>query len=365
MLLQNRYFPLVKWKRGEQAAISILAPSVKKKITPIIEVVPIPRDLKTGEQTRSLEAHMDTAVNALEQVWGNSDTFYLDCDEISSDQSAANVYGPGYTFSNASNQGLNFIPVVGLKRDHIQIDEAKKHNKNGLCIRIDLNDLESGTLSSDLEKFIENHNISFSDIDLILDMGSVEEQRSILVENLANTFFRSIPNISAWRNLIMLASAFPTSMGIVQKNGTKQVDRVEWSVWKKIIADSLFKRLPHFGDYGIQHPDGVEDFNPLYMTPSAAIRYTLDETWLLIKGESMKQGGAQFRGLSKLLMSTDNYYGSTHCEGCTGVQQCASGELPAKSLEVWRKLGTAHHYTVVVEQLDQLSFQESASTLQK
>ena len=94
MFSLTQYFPLVKWKRGEQGAISILAPSVKNRITPIIELIPIPRDLETGEQSRSLEDHVGIALKALEQVWGGSALFYLDCDEISSDQSTNDMFGP-------------------------------------------------------------------------------------------------------------------------------------------------------------------------------------------------------------------------------------------------------------------------------
>lgn len=362
MFDQFHYFPLVKWKRAERMAISLLDPTVKSKITPIIEIIPIPRDLDTGEQTKNLEDHVGSASKTIETAWGKDDLFYLDCEEISADQSSDGHYGPSYMFAQAADSMLEFVPVIGLQRDAVQISAALNHSRRGICIRLTLDDFEKGTLQSDISLFLETHRLEAAQVDLILDLGSIEDQRLVIVREIARQFVESIPQASMWRTLIMLASAFPRDMGVVSKNDKNHVPRVEWLMWKQLMSRD--GRLPNFGDYGIQHPAGVEDFDPRYMTPSATIRYTSGDNWLLIKGESMKKkGGEQFRQLSGILVQEPDYYGPQHCAGCLGISDCSLGNLPAKSLEVWRRLGTTHHFTVITEQLNQIPLDKGVSFL--
>ena len=46
------------------------------------------------------------------------------------------------------------------------------------------------------------------------------------------------------------------------------------------------QRLPTFSDCAIQHPEGIENFDFHFMRPSPTVRYTCDDDWLLIKGET-------------------------------------------------------------------------------
>lgn len=118
-------------------------------------------------------------------------------------------------------------------------------------------------------------------------------------------------------------------------------------------------RLPTYSDGAIQHPRGVEGFDPRRMQVSASVRYTVPEYWLLIKGESTRFNppSRQFPALATQLVYGHlrlHYQGAEHCEGCASTKAAADGAVGLGSAEVWRRLGTIHHITMVVKELEAL-----------
>src|SRR6185503_18493121 len=109
---------------------------------------------------------------------------------------------------------------------------------------------------------------------------------------------------------------------------------------------------PSFGDYAISSPDLLDDVDPRMMKLSAAIRYTTDSDWLLIKaGLLRKKGFGQFHDLSKFLLGRPEYKGSSHCWGDEYISLCAVRTQQPGSLMIWRKVGTNHHLTLVQQQV--------------
>ena len=139
--------------------------------------------------------------------------------------------------------------------------------------------------------------------------------------------------VSRWRTLTISASAFPQSMGVVQRNSYALVERTEWLAWRDNLranADAI-PRVPTFSDCAIQHPVGVEGFDPTIMQVSASVRYTLPEHWLLIKGEGTKNFPArdQFPMLATQIVygiHRNSYMGPQHCDGCEKIDRAANGE---------------------------------------
>ena len=95
------------------------------------------------------------------------------------------------------------------------------------------------------------------------------------------------------------------------------------------------------------------------MSVSATIRYAVADAWLLIKGQSIRivLPSEQFPQLAtRLVYGTyrDSYSGEDHCEGCRGMKAAADGQPNLGSAGAWRRLGTIHHITSVVEGLCRL-----------
>ena len=157
------------------------------------------------------------------------------------------------------------------------------------------------------------------------------------------------------------ACAFPISMGDVARHSHDFVERADWLSWRDSLYSNrhVAQRLPAFSDYAIQHPAGVEGFDPKIMQVSAAIRYTTDTHWLLVKGESTRsiRPGEQFPELATRLVYGHlhmHFAGVDHCSGCKSIKDAADGEPGYGSAEAWRRLGTIHHISEVMRALDSL-----------
>lgn len=84
-----------------------------------------------------------------------------------------------------------------------------------------------------------------------------------------------------------------------------------------------------------------------------AIRYTLPERWLLLRGVSskVKRPTEQYTSLAERLVEHAAFCAVRHCNGCEEAAQAARGLPGFGSGEVWRRIGTVHHLTVVVDQV--------------
>ena len=111
-------------------------------------------------------------------------------------------------------------------------------------------------------------------------------------------------------------------------------------------------RRPSFGDYGVQHPNPLSDFNPLYMDSSAQLRYTIPNSWFVARGRGVKRiGNEQIRGLAQQVVDHPGYSGADFSWGDRWLHECASELCGPGAQSVWRKVTTNHHLTFVVRQL--------------
>jgi hypothetical protein len=85
----------------------------------------------------------------------------------------------------------------------------------------------------------------------------------------------------------------------------------------------------------------------------------LPNAWLRIKGQSLRNtpGSEQFADIATQLVYghlREHYAGADHCEGCRLIKLAADGAPKLGSPEVWRRLGTIHHMTMVMQGLASL-----------
>jgi hypothetical protein len=252
--------------------------------------------------------------------------------------------------------------VTGISRT-ADVAAALAHSSNGIAIRLTRKEFETGAIPREIPRFMANHGLDHARVDLIIDLGPVDRMVQDGVCSLASLFLAAVPEPRRWRTLTMSCCAFPKSMGVVERDSDKRVERMEWRVWR----DSLYAnrgtmvRLPTYSDCGIQHTEGVEGFDFRTMQASAAIRYTLREDWLLIKGVGTRSNPAslQFPELARRLVHGPlrrEFAGEPHCLGCAGMKAAADGAGRFGSPGVWRRIGTIHHITTVAQELAGLSW---------
>ena len=218
-----------------------------------------------------------------------------------------------------------------------------------------------GDVEIKIEAFLNAHQVAAHDVDLIVDLGAVENLIPVGVEALTNAFLGEVPDHASWRTFTVSACAFPLSMRGVERHSHQLVERADWIAWRDNLHGRRgdLARLPSFSDCAIQHLRGVEGFDPRTMPVSASIRYARDQDWLLVKGESTRDKPSifQFPQLAaKLVYGPLKHYfsGPDHCAGCRSMKKAADGEPNYGSLEAWRRLGTIHHISRVMQELGSL-----------
>lgn len=344
----RHYVPVLKVKRGEKAALQSISPALAPRITPLLEIVE-----RKPDKAPTLAGHLQSAFKGLADAVRPFGRFLLDTREIEPDGTA----GALAAFSLASTTGTPFTPVTGISRS-VGIAAALDHRDNGIAIRLTRREFETGRLPGGLNDFLARHGLTHEEIDLIVDLGPVDDLVLPGVTAFAEGFLAAVPDPSRWHSLTLSGSAFPSSMAVVERDSEVRVERTEWQVWRDVLLPDRkrFPRIPGYSDCGIQHPKGVEGFNPQTMAASACVRYALENDWLLIKGESTRRRppSEQFPELAKRLvygaLSAD-FAGEGHCEGCAAMKAAADGAPRLGSAEAWRRLGTIHHITLVAEQL--------------
>lgn len=344
----HHYVPILKVKRGEKAALKLLSASVCTKITPLLEIV--------ERKDKPLDAHLNNMFRGLSNAVSGFTRCFLDARELAPDGPATATE----VFRRATADGIAFTPVTGVSRT-ADTTAALENRTRGLALRLERKEFEAGNLGDAIRAFLDRYDIAPEDIDLIIDLGSVDDMVAVGVGAFTEAFLADVPDHTRWRTFTLSACAFPLSMKGVVRYSYASVDRADWLPWRDNLHTSrgTLARLPTYSDCAIQHPKGVEGYDPRIMPMSAAARYTTGDIWLLIKGESMRITPLreQFPSLAKSLVygSLREYYlGADHCSGCDAIKRVADGEGGFARPEDWRRLGTIHHLTTVVQELGEL-----------
>lgn len=344
----EHYVPVLKIKRGEKRALTAIAPSIRERIIPMLEIV--------QRTEKSLDDHLDTAFKDLVSSLSPYARCFLDAREIAPDGPA----GAQAVFSRAAAAGIIFTPVTGFSRS-ADVAAALRHRTHGIALRLTRDELEGGNLAPGLAGFMDQHGLAPEEIDLVVDLGPVDDMIVDGVIELTDAFLSEVPDHTRWRTFTVSACAFPKSMGGVDKHSHDLVERAEWIAWRDNLHSGrqTLQRLPTFSDCAIQHPMGVEGFDPCRMQVSAAVRYAKQNEWLLLKGESTrrKPPSEQFPALAIQLVYghlKSHYAGAAHCEGCGGIKAAADDESGFGSAEAWRRLGTVHHVTTALQAVQSL-----------
>jgi hypothetical protein len=346
----HHYVPILKVKRGEKATLQLLSESVRTKITPLFEIV--------ERKDKPLDNHLNNMFRGLAIAVSGFRRCFIDARELAPDGPAV----AAEVFRRATSDGIAFTPVTGVSRT-ADVESALENRTRGVALRLERREFEVGNLGEAIRAFLDRYTLNPEDIDLILDLGSVDDMIADGVEAFAAAFLADVPDHTRWRTLTLSASAFPLSMKSVDRFSDALVDRADWMPWRDSLhaRRATLSRLPTYSDCAIQHPKGVEGYDPRIMPMSAAIRYTTGDFWLLIKGESRDRTAlsVQFPSLARSLVSgslREYYYGADHCSGCEAIKRAADGERGFARPEDWRRLGTIHHLTTVVQDLGALTW---------
>lgn len=341
----------------------------KKQITPLIELCQAdfnPKQMNTREEHQKIPKEEEVVrkkVETLAKSWCN-DPIMIDLWHVND---TLKIPNEPHLFDRigalAISAGLQLIPVTGLSRGNQEVGyfnrtldchyAARRIARlfgHGGAIRLLQNDLSSPTLQSDLSKIIAFLDLPLAQLDLIMDFQLVQGPQPSLPRMLA-----SLPFAEGWRNVVVASGAFPLDLTHLPANDTYRLNRWEWLMWKEATSISHpFKSNPLFSDYTIQHPIYRE---PAPFAPSASIRYTSADYWLVIRGEKIGKGGpgsSQYPAEAELLCDKPEYCGAEFSRGDSYIRAKSKDKRNPGSPRTWLCAGINHHITFVLRQLESL-----------
>lgn len=217
-------------------------------------------------------------------------------------------------FDDLRSREFFTIPVTGINRDadyQQAVHQIVSQDKHGSCLRISIEEAAKKDLKTAVDGVLEKGDLKARECDLILDLGAPNFEPVEGFVKIVVGIIGRIPYLQQWRSFTLIGTSFPFSMAEVKKDEST-IPRYEWILYKMLIRNltEADVRLPTFGDYGINHPD-VLSLDMRMMKPSATIRYTIDNAWLIIKGPNVRDHGFdQYQQHCQAIVKSSFYAGA-------------------------------------------------------
>lgn len=352
MFAQNHYVPVLKARQKEFKAIQLLDPAVMNNMTPLFELMPPSTD-DEQELIDMVEQFCSRTLSAL----GTTKLFFLDLLWINHSLTVNGKSVIEWVFDRLRVFGLQAVPVTSPSRSFIYQNAVKnvlQVDKKGLCVRLQDQDLNA---ISSTQSYVNLLGETEATTDILIDLGTITDKQANLVAASVISHLFALPNVTAWRNIILSASAYPTSGSTPGKLTTFK--RTEWEVWNTLYTQrTKLPRLPLYGDYCVDPPALPAPFDPTKMSLGASIRYTADSSYLIFKGGAIKKyGSKQYYTLAQDVVTHTSYKGSSFSWGDQQIDDYAHRIPPnGGGAAGWRAISYNHHLTLVTDQLSNLSW---------
>lgn len=346
MFDHRHYVPILRWKRGEWVALRHLSAGDRTFMTPLVELTEIDWPMLDNDARQARLRRIATRVG---HNWGHGSIF-VDARRLGSERDLQ----PLELLCSAGRRlGLSLIPVLTRHCGPDVIAAVRKilrADRKGVCLRLFGEDLKRHELAVALQSLLLCVDEEASNVDLIIDYGAV----ALGSPNL-RALTRRVPRILEWRTFTVAAGAFPKDLSDFHV-GQHLCPREDWRQWMSQVASDWAQvpRVPTYGDYATQHPIFKEPSAGL--NPSASIRYTIDDYWLILRGEGLRTkgspGSAQYQGNAQLLSEMKEFSGENFSYGDQYVATVASGKSGGfGSPETWLCAGVNHHLVYVARQI--------------
>ena len=352
------YVPVLKGKGGEYAALAGLKPATAARITPMIELQPVPPPprptaKKPHPRPRPLDRHLtQNFTRAILQNWGSSSPVWIDLAATDAMPRLAGGHAARYVLDDARTIGAQAVPVLTLHASAGYVAEATLalgRDQRGVVLRLRGRDFSSpGTLAADISALLAALGVGERSVDLVLDVGAVAAPPAVQAMTAAS-FINLVPNIRRFRSLTLTQSAFPDSLSQLAYDSKTTIDRDDWLTWQMLVSTGNAKRQPQYGDYG---PSGAGAALPYRGTPN--IRYALDTQWLVLRGGTTRTSGtvtAQHFALAKKLRGDKLWMGRGFSAGDEYIYLCRPGSGGPGGATQWRTVAVNHHLELVVTQM--------------
>lgn len=313
------YVPVCKFKQGEKDALFKLKEETKSAITPLFELTP---DRIDKEDFKFFD---DKWINEFYFDFSNDATFLTD-EEIIPTLMAIEKY--------------NSIPCFHLGYENSILQYFNDSSFDKIALRIDVEEALDDDFGVNFSEFISG--IEYDNIDLIIDAKSIDSDNYKMTAFSIRTIINELIDLSIFDRCILLSTSFPDTLAKNEKNNISFITRYEESLFNT-VQEKVESKLT-YGDYCVNTWKTLE-YVPGMQT-SFNIRYTIDNNYLIIKGDTMKKGGFDYNRVSTLcnmLVASPHFSGIELSDGDMQIHLRTAAEGKPGNATTWRHIGTNHH----------------------
>jgi hypothetical protein len=347
------YVPILLTKRGERFALRDLPGSVHELFTPLLVVAPIDWDFEEERPSKTISEHIQRLPSEIHEARGGKPAM-VELPFLEDDETMSSGEHPLVWLTAQCETPL--IPAVSPNRTaayRAAVAQVAARDRLGICLRLHIEEWPINA-PAELDELLQSLPVDLDECDLVLDLG---DETGDLALTVSRQQLRSLPHVHDWRSVVLAGSAMPKEMP--QGTGVHELESREWVIYRTLLEGDL-PRVPTFGDYAIACPDPTLDVDPKIMSLSATVRYAVEQSWLVPKGQLWKGRGGTGLGAAAVppvlmsLRAQPAYAADDHCALEVWAQRVASTGEGGGNPEAWRRYGTLHHIQFVTEQLANL-----------
>jgi len=329
------YFPILRAKTGEEDALGWLSPVGHLLARPVLDFPEL-----TPKNRHELERFFAEKIHEIATSWGTAHEICLDFSRYGPDECVSDGrHVVEYAFELARQARLMCLPTVGPLSlrgpgtDYFEaVSRIAARDGRGVALRIPTEDFVTPTmLTGVLDETLALISAAPGHVDVYLDAGSLfgmppgSTDEFSLMQSLQAA--AEVTHALGYRRTIFVASSMPDSMVRHKKGQVMHVPRVEFRLWRQIVAERGPSFLG-FGDYGVIYPTQAE--STARRTPPSRVRVTTDNEHLLYKG-----GPKEIRAISGQAVKDGALSDAAHSWGAQAIRDCATGRGGAGNASNW------------------------------
>ena len=354
------YVPALRWRQAEYQALSRLDEAVKNRIVPFITIPAIEFDFEAGTLKKTVHEHVHPFVARFQKKWGWRPAWVGLDESIVKGRMNDGDHVFDYVLNGLRSFGGLGIPAVPLSSDpdtRTAVSRAVSADGYGVATVIQLEDLMQNDARARVLELVADVRGSPNETDIIVDMGAPEYEPYEVFADLLLAVLRNFGDLGAFRNFVLVGTAFPESMTAVAK-GSGEIPRHDWLFYGVLTGKlSVEMRKPVYGDHTVVHPRFAATMDMRMARPAGKLVYTKSKAWGIRKGGAFLTDRGQMHGHCSVVVNDPEFEfrGSSFSNGDEYIAGCAAGSLGPSTQTRWKEVGINHHMTTVVDDLAKLA----------
>lgn len=328
---EDAYAPILKAKMAELGALETC---VSDRLVPLVEIV-APKE----------------ASKSIERAWPHpEDVIWLH--SLNFDDEDEGVFASSIeTLFTELRGSVPALPVITVTEGPDTLAAVKRivtADARGVVFRLDVEEILDDALdtSASIQATLDALGLDPSRVDVVVDAGLLEGAHNVQAA-VAEQCVRALPDLAAWRTLVVAFSGFPSPLSEVVPVSTvravPRTDAASFATARRRLTD----RAIVFGDYTL----GTPGYDSVPFTPIPNIRYASGAEWVIHRAAQRKGPAAQFRALAAALVAAPYFSGAAFSPGDQQIADVASGASGPGNPTTHLRAGISRHVHVVMERL--------------